>query len=77
MVQKHARVLQVAGCILGCNFNVLTLLYKSLSGDCYFVTVKYIAVLADKITKEFRCYEAKIEESEKADSHQETTPGHL
>ena len=44
---------------------------------CYFIAVEYIAVLADQITKEFRCYEAKIEESEKADSHQETNPGHL
>ena len=26
---------------------------------------------------EFRCYEAKIEESEKAGSHQESNPGHL
>ena len=27
--------------------------------------------------KEFRCYEAKIEESEKAGSHRESNPGHL
>ena len=27
--------------------------------------------------KEFRCYEAKVEESEKAGSHQELNPGHL
>ena len=27
--------------------------------------------------KEFRCYEVKIEESEKASSHQESNPGHL
>ena len=26
---------------------------------------------------EFRCYEAKIEESEKAGSRQESNPGHL
>ena len=26
---------------------------------------------------EFRCYEAKIEESEKVGSHQESNPGHL
>ena len=26
---------------------------------------------------EFRCYEAKIEESEKAGSHRESNPGHL
>ena len=27
--------------------------------------------------KEFRCYEGKIEESEKAGSRQESNPGHL
>ena len=29
------------------------------------------------IINEFRCYEAKIEESEKAGSHRESNPGHL
>ena len=29
------------------------------------------------IINEFRCYEAKVEESEKASSHRESNPGHL
>ena len=30
-----------------------------------------------KVKEKFRCYEAKIEESEKAGSHRESNPGHL
>ena len=30
-----------------------------------------------KVKEKFRCYEAKIEESEKAGSHRESKPGHL
>ena len=30
-----------------------------------------------KVKERFRCYEAKIEESEKAGSHRESNPGHL
>ena len=30
-----------------------------------------------KTINEVRCFETKIEESEKADSHQESNPGHL
>ena len=34
-------------------------------------------LLATSLINEFRCYEAKIEESEKAGSHRESNPGHL
>ena len=40
---------------------------------CRVISVKIISVLIN----EFRCYEAKIEESEKAGSRRESNPGHL
>ena len=37
-----------------------------------------LRTLASRWNKQkFRCYEAKIEESEKAGSHRESNPGHL
>ena len=37
-----------------------------------------LGTLASRWNKQkFRCYEAKIEESEKASSHRESNPGHL
>ena len=44
-----------------------------------FVSEKNVHILAQSILPcaEFRCYEAKIERSEKASSRQESNPGHL
>ena len=36
-----------------------------------------LAKLLVWLINEFRCYEVKIKESEKASSHQESNPGHL
>ena len=43
----------------------------------YSFELLYPFLYASKKVKEFRCYEAKIEESEKAGSCRESNPGHL
>ena len=37
----------------------------------------FLRTLASRNKEKFRCYEVKIEESEKAGSHLESNPGHL
>ena len=44
---------------------------------CMTVSVKLRASCLMLEINEFRCYEAKIEESEKAGSHRESNRGHL
>ena len=39
--------------------------------------VEQICTTGTYLVREFRCYEVKIEESEKAGSRQESNPGHL
>ena len=45
--------------------------------DCKTFLVHLVLSNYFKFIKEFRCYEAKIKESEKAGSHRESNPGHL
>ena len=61
--------------LLGINRKILSIRREPmLSG---FLTLNAQSILPHNESKGVRCYEAKIEESEKADSHRESNPGHI